>query len=133
MGRGGYEGILTIEYFGRGEDVIFNEMAPRPHNSGHYTIEGCVSGNQYSELCRYLLGEELREPQLTAPTIMKNILGVDLEVAQEIASEKHPNVYVHLYGKSESRPRRKLGHITFVGMTLEEYNSEWASRFSSER
>ncbi len=124
----GYRGILAIEYFVRGGEIYFNEMAPRPHNSGHYTIEGATT-NQFRELVRYLLGEELQTPQAVAPTVMKNILGRDLAAAEQIAAEHHPGVYVHLYGKTESRPKRKMGHITFVGMTAEEYAARWAGRF----
>ena len=128
MHRCGYKGILTIEFFVKGEKIYFNEMAPRPHNSGHYTIEGCNT-NQFMELCRFLLGMELQEPKLVAPTIMKNILGQDLETAKQIAKENHPNVYVHIYGKTVSKPKRKMGHITFVGMDLEEYDKSWRNRF----
>lgn len=124
----GYRGILAIEYFVRGDAVYFNEMAPRPHNSGHYTIEGCTT-NQFRELVRYLMGEPLRQPRLTAPAVMKNILGRDLEAAERIAAQGHPGVFVHLYGKSESRPLRKMGHITFTGMTAAEYERTWSGRF----
>lgn len=124
----GYRGILAIEYFVRGEEIYFNEMAPRPHNSGHYTIEGCTT-NQFRELVRYLLGEPLQEPRLTATTVMKNILGQDLDAARLIAAENRPGVHVHLYGKSESRPKRKMGHITFAGMTAAEYETLWSVRF----
>ncbi|MDE6569348.1 MAG: 5-(carboxyamino)imidazole ribonucleotide synthase [Alistipes sp.] len=124
----GYRGILAIEYFVRGGEIYFNEMAPRPHNSGHYTIEGATT-DQFRELARYLVGEPLQEPQPVAPTVMKNILGRDLAVAERIAAEHHEGVYVHLYGKTESRPLRKMGHITFVGMTPEAYTREWAGRF----
>lgn len=128
----GYEGILAIEYFLRGEEIYFNEMAPRPHNSGHYTIEGCTT-NQFRELVRYLIGDRLQEPELIAPTVMKNILGQDLaaaeSVAQEVARTGRRGVYVHIYGKTESRPKRKMGHITFVGMTGEAYETEWSDRF----
>ena len=120
MRRCGYKGILTIEYFVKGDEVYFNEMAPRPHNSGHYTIEGCNT-NQFMELCRFLLDMELQEPQLIAPTIMKNILGQDLDFAKRVASENHPNTYVRIYGKTESKPKRKMGHITFVNMDLQKY------------
>ncbi|MFR9670638.1 MAG: 5-(carboxyamino)imidazole ribonucleotide synthase [Rikenellaceae bacterium] len=124
-----YHGILTIEYFVRGEEVIFNEMAPRPHNSGHYTIEGCNT-SQFRELVRYLLDIPLEEPKLVAPTIMKNILGEDLGAAEHIIEEGAPEgCYVHIYGKDESKPKRKMGHITFVGMDHEGYLQEWASRF----
>lgn len=124
----GYEGILAIEYFVRDGEIYFNEMAPRPHNSGHYTIEGSTT-NQFRELVRYLVRQPLEEPRLVAPTVMKNILGQDLEAAQRVAAEQIENVYVHLYGKSESRPKRKMGHITFVGMDAEAYARDWAARF----
>ncbi len=124
----GYQGILAIEYFVRDGEIYFNEMAPRPHNSGHYTIEGATT-NQFRELARYLLGEELHEAELVAPTVMKNILGQDLEAAERIARESYPGVYVRLYGKSESRPKRKMGHITFVGTTAAEYEARWADKF----
>ena len=124
----GYRGILAIEYFIRGGEIYFNEMAPRPHNSGHYTIEGSTT-NQFRELVRYLVGEPLQEPRLVAPTVMKNILGQDLGEAEKVAAENLPGVYVHLYGKTECRPKRKMGHITFVGMTAGEYERDWAARF----
>ena len=136
MRRCGYTGILAIEYFVKGGELYFNEMAPRPHNSGHYTIEGCTT-NQFRELCRYLLGEPLQEPRLVAPTVMKNILGEDLAAAEAVAAETgaegaqspEEGVYVHLYGKSVSKPKRKMGHITFVGMTAGEYDARWRGRF----
>lgn len=148
----GYRGILAVELFVKGDDFWFNEMAPRPHNSGHYTIEGCNT-NQYRELCRFLLGQPLEKPRLLAPTVMKNILGQDLDASKQIVFEalegagpgvsvSEPEdvdnafcgmagngVFVHLYGKTQSRPKRKMGHITFTPMTLEQYNEEWADRF----
>ncbi len=124
----GYRGILAIEYFVCGDTFYFNEMAPRPHNSGHYTIEGATT-NQFRELARYLVGEPLQTPELVAPTVMKNILGQDLAVAERIVSKRHAGVHVHLYGKTESRPKRKMGHITFVGMTPEVYARDWADEF----
>ncbi len=128
MQQCGYVGILAIELFVRDGRFLFNEMAPRPHNSGHYTIEGCTT-NQFRELVRMLLDEPLQEPQLVAPTVMKNILGQDLAAAEQLAAEHPEGVYVHLYGKTESRPKRKMGHITFVGMNAEEYAAKWADRF----
>lgn len=148
----GYKGILAIELFIKGDEFYFNEMAPRPHNSGHYTIEGC-STNQYRELCRFLLGQPLEDPVLLAPTVMKNILGQDLDAAKAIVAESlhgagpgvsvddpqdvdnafcgqaGDGVYVHLYGKTQSRPKRKMGHITFTPMTLDEFNGRWAGMF----
>ncbi len=128
MERCGYEGILAIEYFVRGGEFLFNEMAPRPHNSGHWSIEG-ADESQYTALARYLLGEKLVQPVLKCPTIMKNILGEDLEEARRIEAEHREGVHVHLYGKSVSKPKRKMGHITFTDLTYEEYQKRWSDRF----
>ncbi len=114
-----YLGILAIEFFIKDDDFYFNEMAPRPHNSGHYTIEGCNT-NQFRELDRYLLGLPLEEPKLLYPTVMKNILGQD--VPDVLKYRAFPNAYVHMYGKSEVRHNRKMGHITFTNMDEEKYN-----------
>lgn len=129
MRRCGYEGILAIEYFVCGDRVLFNEMAPRPHNSGHYTIEGCTT-NQFRELCRYLLGMPLEEPRLIAPTVMKNILGRDMKAAEILQKSAPEGVHVHMYGKSESRPLRKMGHVTMVGVTPQEYRDRWEDFFA---
>lgn len=129
MRQCGYVGILAVELFVRGDRFWFNEMAPRPHNSGHWTIEGCTT-NQFRELVRFLAGMPLEEPRLVAPTVMKNILGRDLDAARQLAEEGHEGVFVHLYGKSESRPRRKMGHIAFVGQDAGCYAAAWADRFS---
>lgn len=124
----GYVGILAVELFVKGDRFYFNEMAPRPHNSGHWTIEGC-STNQFRELVRFLVGLPLEEPRLVAPTVMKNILGQDLDAARRIAAEGHEGVFVHLYGKSESRPKRKMGHIAFVGADAVGYARRWSDKF----
>lgn len=150
-----YKGILAIELFIKGNDFVFNEMAPRPHNSGHYTIEGCTS-SQYTELCHFLLGKTLEQPELVAPTVMKNILGQDLEATWKIIDTAHAEhwqnpaavpvsnsakggkaycgeagvgVFVHIYGKTESRPKRKMAHITYVPMTQELFEKNWESKF----
>ena len=150
-----YKGILAIELFIKGNDFVFNEIAPRPHNSGHYTIEGCTS-SQYTELCHFLLGKTLEQPELVAPTVMKNILGQDLEAAWKIIDTAHAEhwqnpaavpvsntakggkaycgeagkgVFVHIYGKTESRPKRKMAHITYVPMTQELFEKNWESKF----
>ncbi|MFI3303846.1 MAG: 5-(carboxyamino)imidazole ribonucleotide synthase [Rikenellaceae bacterium] len=129
MERCGFYGILAIEYFVKGETVIFNEMAPRPHNSGHYTIEGTTS-SQFSELVRYLTDTPLKGAELVAQNVvMKNILGEDMAAAEAMASEAIDGCYVHLYGKSECKVGRKMAHITFVGTTEAQYRAEWSSRF----
>ncbi len=134
MERCGYYGILAIEYFVRGDEVLFNEMAPRPHNSGHYTIEGCTE-SQFSELVRFLVGEPLKGAELVGDSVvMKNILGEDNAEAELVASEcergENDGTYVHIYGKSECKKGRKMGHITFVGMSEHQYKMGWAPRFS---
>jgi 5-(carboxyamino)imidazole ribonucleotide synthase len=120
MEEAGYLGILTIEYFIKGEEFYFNEMAPRPHNSGHYTIEGCNT-NQFLELDKFLIGEELSQPSLRSPTIMKNLLGRDMKNLDSLMNI--PNAHLHLYHKTEARPLRKLGHITYTDTTYEDYLS----------
>jgi 5-(carboxyamino)imidazole ribonucleotide synthase len=127
MERAGYLGILCIEYFVKGSSFYFNEMAPRPHNSGHYTIEGC-STNQYRELTRFLLGLPLEEPKLLSPCVMKNLLGKDLwmvpkyeEVVEKKRLQEGQSAYIHLYGKKEPRPLRKMGHVTLTNMTEDQF------------
>ena len=124
----GYVGVMAMECFITPSGLLINELAPRVHNSGHWTIEGCTT-NQFRELARYLLGMPLEEPRLVAPTVMKNILGRDLAAAEAIAREGRADVHVHLYGKRESRPLRKMGHITFVGLSGGQFAAEWAARF----
>jgi len=118
MEQCGYYGILAIEFFVKGNDFYFNEMAPRPHNSGHYTIEGCNT-NQFLELDKFLMGEELEEPKLIGPTLMKNILGRDLVNLEKL--KRIPNAHFHWYQKNGIRELRKLGHITYTDMTLEKF------------
>jgi 5-(carboxyamino)imidazole ribonucleotide synthase len=120
MKSASYYGILTIEYFVKGDKFYFNEMAPRPHNSGHYTIEGCNT-NQFRELDKFLIGERMEEPVLLSPTLMKNILGRDMKNLTKL--QEIPASHLHMYHKSEERPLRKLGHITYNNLTLDEYLS----------
>lgn len=121
-----YYGILTIEFFIKGDKFYFNEMAPRPHNSGHLTIEA-ESTNQYKELVRFLINEELEEPKILAPSIMKNILGIDYDNMKKL--EYISNVYIHDYHKDEVREKRKMGHITFTNITYSEYINKYQHYF----
>ncbi len=118
-----FYGILTIEYFVKGNEFYFNEMAPRPHNSGHYSIEG-ASSSQYDLLVDYLTNKPLVKPSLKYPTIMKNILSEDYDKLSLFKDKE--NTYIHDYHKLELKPRRKMAHITFTHMTyntyLEKYN-----------
>lgn len=117
-------GMLCIELFVTADGEIFvNELAPRPHNSGHYTIEGCVT-SQYENHVRGILGLPLGSTELLRPTVMKNIIGqyaVDkaevkgLEEAYAIGEVK-----VHIYGKEKVSKGRKMGHITVTDKSLSE-------------
>jgi 5-(carboxyamino)imidazole ribonucleotide synthase len=118
-------GIFAIEMFlDHNNHLYVNEMAPRPHNSGHHTIEACFT-SQYEQLLRILLGLPLGSTRLIKPAVMINILGSKafsgpyyVNGYDEILEEE--GVYVHLYGKKESRPMRKLGHITVLGETTDD-------------
>ncbi|WRS29233.1 5-(carboxyamino)imidazole ribonucleotide synthase [Actinomycetaceae bacterium MB13-C1-2] len=107
-------GMLAVEMFVTAEGaVLVNELAPRPHNSGHWTIEGC-SVSQFAEHIRAVAGMPLVEPELVSSAVMINVLGQHLEGATTL-SETRPTWVLHDYGKSEARPNRKVGHITILG------------------
>lgn len=116
-------GMLCIELFvTKDGKVMVNELAPRPHNSGHYTIEGCYT-SQYEQHIRAVLGLPLGNPDLIRPTAMKNLIGdrngiVDLKGLEE--AYRNPDVKIHIYGKETVSKGRKMGHITATGDTLEE-------------
>lgn len=117
-------GIFGVELFELPDGhVLFNELAPRPHNSGHYTIEGCVT-SQFENHLRAVLGWPLGPTGLRAPAaVMVNLLGRrDGPVAPGAleAALAVPGAYLHLYGKRESRVGRKMGHVTALGASLAE-------------
>lgn len=117
-------GVFGIEMFLLKNDTVYiNELAPRVHNSGHYTIEGCVT-SQFEQHIRAITGLPLGKTDLLPnAVVMKNILGKKLGNGFPKGLEKAlkiPNVSVHLYGKKETRPGRKMGHITVVGENVEE-------------
>lgn len=111
-------GTFAIEMFVRGEDIYVNEMAPRPHNSGHYTIEAC-NVSQFTQHIRAICGLPLADVALLQPSMMINILGEDLPHTYE-KMQNFKNSFIHLYGKDEPKDKRKMGHITFIGETLDE-------------
>ena len=115
-------GMLAVEMFDTGEDLLVNELAMRPHNSGHWSIEGAVT-SQFENHLRAVLDLPLGSPRLRAPAaVMMNILGGDvgdLYSAYRHVFARDPGLKVHLYGK-EVRPGRKVGHVTAVGDDLEE-------------
>ncbi|MBB3349328.1 5-(carboxyamino)imidazole ribonucleotide synthase [Sphingomonas sp. BK069] len=105
-------GVLTCEYFASAEGPVFNEMAPRVHNSGHWTIEGATT-SQFANHVRAICGLPLGDTALTAAQVaMENLIGDEWERWPEIVAE--PGAYLHLYGKRESRAGRKMGHVTRV-------------------
>ena len=111
-------GTLGIELFLTKDDKIYvNELAPRPHNSGHYSIEA-MSLSQFDAHIQAVVGLPLSKPQLLSPVIMVNILGQHME--NSLASrEKKPDWSFHYYGKDESSTDRKMGHITILTDDLE--------------
>ena len=120
--RLGYRGVLCVELFVlRDGRLLANEIAPRPHNSGHYTIDACVT-SQFEQQARVLCGMPLGDTRLHDPAVMVNLLG-DLWGRGEPHWEhvlRHPGAKLHLYGKREARPGRKMGHYTVLGESAEQ-------------
>ncbi|MCE2788612.1 MAG: 5-(carboxyamino)imidazole ribonucleotide synthase [Saprospiraceae bacterium] len=118
-------GLLAVEMFvDKQGAILINEVAPRPHNSGHHTIEAC-DVSQYEMHLRAILGLPLTNPVLRSPAVMINLLGEDGHegVARYSGLEEAlslPGVFPHLYGKKMTKPFRKMGHVTILGDHLEE-------------
>ena len=118
-------GVMAVEMFvTRDGKVLVNELAPRPHNSGHHSIEANAC-SQYEQHLRAILGLELGDPRLNQPCVCFNVLGKDGHEGRPVyigvkESCDQKGVYVHIYGKHETRPYRKMGHVTVVGATLDE-------------
>ncbi|MGE7949899.1 5-(carboxyamino)imidazole ribonucleotide synthase [Lysinibacillus sp. NPDC093688] len=112
-------GTLAVEMFVLEDGgIVINELAPRPHNSGHYSIEAC-NVSQFHQHIRAVCGWPLRKPQLWAPSIMINVLGQHvMPLSNSIA--KYPEWSIHLYGKAEAKVNRKMGHVTIMTKNLEE-------------
>ncbi len=119
-----YVGVLCVEIFVTADGLLLNEIAPRPHNSGHYTIEACQT-SQFEQQVRVLVGAPLGDPSLVQPAVMVNVLGdvwFDAALSMQPAWDQVlalPGAHVHLYGKAEARNARKMGHVTCVAATLE--------------
>ncbi|MCB2066532.1 MAG: 5-(carboxyamino)imidazole ribonucleotide synthase [Erythrobacter sp.] len=109
----GYVGVMTVEFFATAQGPVFNEMAPRVHNSGHWTIEGATI-SQFENHVRAIAGLPLGDTASLADRIvMDNLVGAP---AMDLAGHlSDPRAHVHLYGKAEAREGRKMGHITRVG------------------
>jgi 5-(carboxyamino)imidazole ribonucleotide synthase len=117
-----YRGVLCVEFFVLGDgSLVANEIAPRPHNSGHYTIDACVT-SQFEQQVRVLCGMPLGDTRLHGPAVMVNLLG-DLWASGEPHWEHvlcHGDAKLHLYGKAEARPGRKMGHYTVLGQRVDD-------------
>ncbi len=106
----GLVGVLAVEMFVAGDGaVLVNELAPRPHNSGHWTIDGCAT-SQFEQLVRAVCGLPLGSTERNADAVMKNLIGDEVDDWPRLLAE--PGARVHLYGKPEVRPGRKMGHVT---------------------
>ncbi len=112
-----YIGVLGVEFFVCDGQLIVNEMAPRPHNSGHYTIDACVT-NQFEQQVRVMTGLPLGDARLHSQAVMVNLLGDiwhdNTEPAWLVALSQ-PKLKMHLYRKHEARTGRKMGHFTVIG------------------
>ena len=112
-----YVGVLTLEFFATPDGPVFNEMAPRVHNSGHWTIEGALT-SQFENHIRAICGLPLGATDLVAHRVqMRNILGDAAENWEEILAD--PANHLHLYGKAAAHPGRKMGHVTRLSLGLE--------------
>ncbi len=113
-----YVGILAVEFFVSEDNVLyFNEMAPRPHNSGHYTKDACVT-SQFEQQVRMMCGLKPGDTRLLSPVVMVNMLG-DLWPPQWAEIFSQNNIKLHLYGKTEARPGRKMGHFNVLAEDVE--------------
>lgn len=117
-------GMFCVEMFvDKQGKVSVNEVAPRPHNSGHYTIEACVT-SQFEQHIRAITGLPLGSPALLKPVVMRNLLGEGESGKSCIFGAEQalciPGAFLHIYGKEESKPKRKMGHITVIADSVEE-------------
>ena len=108
--RIGLIGLLAVEMFVTGKnEVLVNELAPRPHNSGHWTIDACIT-SQFEQTVRAVCGLPLGAVDCHSNAVMRNLIGAEVDAWREIVAE--PGAKLHLYGKKEARPGRKMGHVT---------------------
>ena len=121
-----------MEFFiDKSNHLYVNEIAPRPHNSGHYTIEAC----DYSQFDTHILavtGQDLpQEIEILKPAVMMNLLGRDLDLLEDKFGD-HPEWHVHIYGKTERKPDRKMGHMTILTNNVNETENEMLKQFKGE-
>ena len=115
--------MFCVEMFVTNDnDILVNEVAPRPHNSGHYTIEGCIT-SQFENHIRAVVGLPLGDTSLICPTVMINLLGEpdfngQAKVSGLDKAMSLKGVNVHIYGKAQTKPKRKMGHITVTANSV---------------
>lgn len=117
-----YVGIMAVEFFISNGELLVNEIAPRPHNSGHYTLDACLT-DQFEQQVRAVCGLPLGDTTLLSPVVMINMLGDIWHDGKAPKWEKllnHPNVKLHLYGKHEARPGRKMGHFNVLSKNVDD-------------
>lgn len=119
-----YVGVLCVEFFVLADDtLVVNEMAPRPHNSGHYSVDAC-DVSQFDLQVRTLAGLPLQQPRQHSPSIMLNLLGDLWQGGDQVTPPWDqvlalPGVHLHLYGKLKASPGRKMGHLTITGPSVD--------------
>lgn len=115
-----YVGTLAVEFFLVGERLLVNEIAPRPHNSGHWTLDACCA-SQFEQQVRALCGLPLGKPEAHSAAVMVNLLGgLWKPRAPDFGKAlRHPGLKLHLYGKKQARSGRKMGHFTVLGDSVE--------------
>jgi 5-(carboxyamino)imidazole ribonucleotide synthase len=120
-------GLIAVEFFlTKQGELLVNELAPRPHNSGHYTFDACVT-SQFEQQLRAVCGLPLGSSYLLSPIVMMNLLGdlwVDGRPPNWLPVLRRPNAKLHIYGKTEGRPGRKMGHYCVLCPTVEEALAE---------
>lgn len=137
-------GLIAVEMFVTEDEQLYvNELAPRPHNSGHYTMEACLT-SQFEQHVRAVCNLPLGDPSLTTPVVMVNVLGQHVEplldrmvTEDELAKELQVTAKVHLYGKAEAAHNRKMGHVNVLASSIEQamawiertgiWKDEWSS------
>lgn len=113
-------GLLAVEMFVASDGQLFiNELAPRPHNSGHYTLDACVT-SQFEQHIRAICGLPLGSPKLLNPVVMVNVLGEHVQPLMDRFPSLRPQMKVHLYGKVDAKPGRKMGHVNVLADDVEQ-------------
>jgi 5-(carboxyamino)imidazole ribonucleotide synthase len=112
-------GLIAVEMFVRNDDeIIVNEIAPRPHNSGHWTLDSCIT-SQFEQVIRAVCGLPLGNPAHMCAAKMKNLIGNEINNSQKYLTQ--PNAKLHIYGKKEAKTGRKMGHVTFLEKSIENW------------